>query len=93
VRPAASLRISVREVVIDDASVVDVGGILVTTILRTIVDLARFSDDFEADRDLVDRLMEFGQVSLHEAERDIHSRRNLPNKKRAIERLRSASRS
>jgi hypothetical protein len=91
VRPAASLRISVREVVIDDASVVDVGGILVTTILRTIVDLARFSEDFSADREPVGRLMELGRVSLRAAERDIHSRRNLPNKRRAIERLRSVS--
>ena len=91
VRPAASKRLAVREVVIDEASVVSVGGMLVTTILRTIVDLARFSHRFgPREQSMVLRLIEAGGLDVAACVHDINSRRNLPNKRRAIERIGSA---
>jgi AbiEi antitoxin C-terminal domain len=80
--------VSVREVVISGREIAMVGGFRVTTPLRTIIDLARFSEDFEeTDADTVSRLMETAGIGFERCEADITRRRNLPGKRRALQRL------
>jgi hypothetical protein len=91
VRPPASLRVAVREVVIDELSIAEIGGMRVTTPLRTVVDLARFSTTFgDVERAMVLTLMMLGEFGVEACEADINGRRNLPNKKIAIARLRAS---
>jgi hypothetical protein len=78
-----------REVVIDDDETVVMGGIRVTTPLRTLVDLARFSAHF--DESLALRLLALGGMRLDDVIRAIGDRRNLPGKRVALERLTSLS--
>jgi AbiEi antitoxin C-terminal domain len=80
--------VSVREVVITSLEIAIVGGLRVTTPLRTIVDLARFSEDFDSrDAHTVSRLMLSWSITVEQCEVDIDSRRNLPGKHRALQRL------
>ncbi|MBG6054280.1 hypothetical protein IWX81_000670 [Salinibacterium sp. CAN_S4] len=80
--------VSVREVVISGQEIATVGGFRVTTPLRTIIDLARFSDDFEgSDASTVSRLMNQAGIGFERCEQDITRRRNLPGKRRALQRL------
>lgn len=84
-RPSGRGRIVVREVKIDDDELVVLGGVRVTTPLRTIVDLARFQTEF--DSALVGRLMAMRGLSAELCVREVHRRRNLPRKKLALARL------
>lgn len=78
----------VREVVIDEHELIRIGGLCLTTPLRTAVDLARFQPDFRADeRKLILALSLLGGFGLDACVDAINSRRNLPNKHRALERL------
>jgi hypothetical protein len=87
-RPAFPIRTVVREVVIDAAELVLIGGIGVTTPLRTIVDLARFSERFgDAERGIVERLASSYAITLDRCRTEMDSRTNLPNKRRALARL------
>jgi Fe-S-cluster formation regulator IscX/YfhJ len=87
-RPVSPKRSIVREVVIDDADVIDLGGVRVTNPMRTILDLARFSDDFDASvESLVSRLLALYRISVEQCLIELDGRRNLPNKRRAKERL------
>jgi AbiEi antitoxin C-terminal domain len=80
--------ITVREVVIGPDEIAVVGGLRVTTALRTIIDLARFSETFEAgDSLIVSRLMLDWGISFERCAADINGRRNLPGKRRALGRL------
>ena len=80
---------TVREVVIEREEIVDLDGGLVTSPLRTVVDLVRFGDRFdEAETGIVRRLAALGGVRLDDAARTIEARRNLPGKRRALARLR-----
>lgn len=82
---------TVREVVIDEAAVVTIDGIAVTTPLRTVVDLARFSPTFgSTERAVVSSLLVFGGLTVHDALRDMDARRNLPGKREAARRLTSS---
>ena len=91
VRPPAMMRIAVREVVIDDVSTVMIGGMRVTTMLRTVIDLARFSPHFGAKEVTMLRgLMALGKLDIEACRNDINSRRNLPGKKRAMARITEA---
>lgn len=75
---------TLREVVIEPREVVDLDGRLVTSPLRTVVDLVRFSPRFGGHEiGAVRRLGGF----LDEAAELIAGRRNLPNKRRAMARL------
>ena len=87
-RPAHPIRTSVREVVIDASEFVLFDGVAVTTPLRTIIDLARFSATFgEAEREVVvDLAARFG-ITLERCRTEMDARTNLPNKKRAVARL------
>lgn len=90
-RPAFPIRTLVREVVIDPAEFVLVAGIAVTTPLRTIVDIARFSAQFgQAEHDMVRALSTAFGISLDRCRREMDARTNLPNKRSALQRLASA---
>lgn len=79
---------SVREVVLTDADLATIGSLRLTTPLRTAVDLARFSADFGiSEARVVRELLAIGQIDETQWRRHIESRRNLPNKRQAIERL------
>lgn len=85
--------ITVREVVIAPAEVVALGPALVTSPERTVMDLVRFAGRFGADEArAVTRLVDGARLSLDDAVRSISSRRNLPNKRRAIARLQLCAR-
>lgn len=87
-RPTIAVRISVREVVIQDDDLLMVAGLAVTTPLRTAVDLARCSVDF-GDRDLllVAELMRIGRFCVDDCVALLGRRRNLPDKHVALARL------
>ena len=72
---------TVREVVIGTHEIASLGGVLLTTPLRTAVDLARFGADF--DHGILARLGVRPQECLEYLDR----RRNLPGKKLARQRL------
>jgi hypothetical protein len=78
-------RLHVREVVIAPEEMVALGGVHVTTPMRTVMDLARASDAF--DPGLVTTLLEVSQLSLDECIAELRSRRNLPQKRLALKRL------
>jgi hypothetical protein len=86
-----SVRIGVREVVLADGDVLSLGGMRVTTPLRTTVDLARFSPVFAGDEFTIIRaLAAIGHFGLAECGAMLERGRNLPAKRRALSRLRSA---
>ncbi len=87
-RPAPTALAAVREVVLLPGDVVALGGRRVTIPLRTAVDLARMRDVFSAgDRDAVRRLAELGTFGLTDCAAFMDRSRNLPAKRRALERL------
>lgn len=91
VRPASLLRMSLREVVIDDGDLMKIGQLHLTTPVRTVVDLARFRAGFgDADRSIVVRLMAIGGFGIDECIELLDRRRNLPGKRAALERIRAS---
>lgn len=80
--------VAVREVVIDAVDVAFAGGLRVTTPLRTVIDIARFSEEFAAGDQLTvsTLLREFG-ISVDRCVAEMNRRRNLPGKNRARSRL------
>ncbi|HAM25445.1 MAG TPA: hypothetical protein DCP11_01745 [Microbacteriaceae bacterium] len=91
-RPTIALRLAVREVVIEDSDLLDVCGLPVTTPLRTAVDLARSAAIF-GDREsrLVADLMHIGGFGVPSCIETLNRRRNLPDKRVALERLVAAA--
>jgi hypothetical protein len=88
VRPPGVPWMSVREVVIAAEEIATVADVLVTTPLRTAVDLARFSARFGDDEArAVGRLMLIGGFGAAECVESMNRRRNLPNKRQAADRL------
>jgi hypothetical protein len=87
VHPGAAARGIVREVVVDPGDVVSLGGMAVTSVLRTCADLARFSGFGEGDRRAVLALLDLGGESTGDVVAYLARRRNLPHKLRATERL------
>jgi hypothetical protein len=89
-RPTTLLDAHVREVVLDPEDVVRVGRLDVTSPARTVIDLARFSDRFDvAERAICERLLRGVDGGRDHCRDLLDRRRNLPNKKRAWERIRS----
>jgi hypothetical protein len=81
--------LEIREVVIDPAELAAVDGLLLTTPLRTAVDLARFSAGFgEGEERMLVRLLELGRITVGDCLDELDRRRNLPNKRQAVRRLR-----
>jgi hypothetical protein len=84
-------RSCVREVEIDDSEVQCLGGIRLTTPLRTVADLARFSAVFGAkERAIVTALLSIEGLGIDECRAALNSRHNLPGKRRALQRMRAA---
>ena len=91
-RPIISGRAVRREVVIDGDEFYEVGGVLVTSPLRTAIDIARFGNYFDdTDGELLARLMAIGDFGLAECRLALDRRPNLPHKVRAWERLSRAA--
>ncbi len=80
-----------REVVIDEQELLAIGGIPVTSPLRTAIDLARFSAEFsESDHNILRRLSVMATFDFADCVTAVNDRRNLPNKHRALLRLKAA---
>lgn len=78
-------RLVVREVVIEPHDWVRVGGVKVTTPLRTVSDLARFSATY--NHAVVEQLLVMHSLSVDDVVADLDRRRNLPRKRIALARL------
>lgn len=92
VRPVGVPRITVREVVIDESDLIDCAGLSVTTPLRTVVDLARFSASFgDSELAIASGLMRLGGFGVAECAAMLDRRRNLPGKRRALGRIAAAA--
>lgn len=91
-RPAPGARLAVREVVLDDEDVTSIGGLQLTTPLRTAIDLARcvlrWSD---AESRVVAALMHSDHFDVDDCLAVMNRRKNLPNKREALLRLRTAA--
>lgn len=83
--------ISVREVILDDGDTRSFGGMIVTTPLRTAIDLTRCVAVF-AERELrmLRALAEIGCFGPEHLGAALAERRHLPNKARALARVRVA---
>jgi hypothetical protein len=87
-RPARGALLSVREVVLLHEDTALLAGILVTTPMRTAIDLARFVPEWNDDEATIVRiLLELGRCSILDCARVMNRRRNLPGKRIALERL------
>lgn len=93
-RPMSTQRFSFREVVLDDTELASLGGFLVTTPLRTAIDIARIDEEFpEASAALVRDLASLGKgFNLQECAVALARRKNLPHKRLALHRLTAALR-
>jgi hypothetical protein len=90
-RPPRPNRLLIREVVIAASEVVDFGGLKVTSPVRTATDLARFTVPFgEGEADVLARLMSITGTTAAECAEAMDERRNLSNKRVALERLEGA---
>jgi len=91
IRPSSLVRLALREVVIDESDLQEIGGMRVTTPLRTVVDLARFSTRFEpVERSIIFQLMSIADFGIDQCVAMLDRRRNLPGKRAALERIRSS---
>jgi len=87
-RPASDLNAVLREVVIDESEIDLIAGVQVTSRLRTVIDILRFSESFdEREQKAVTTLLVDGVISLDDCVAAVTGRRNLPQKRRALERL------
>ena len=92
VRPSGMTRVTVREVVIDETDLLECAGLRVTTPLRTVVDLARFSPSFgDEEVRLVKNLMSLGGFGVEECKAMLDRRQNLPAKRLAHQRILAAA--
>ena len=90
-KPLQGRRMIVREVEIDDSEIQPCGGIAVTTPLRTVVDLARFSRSFRTDEQLiVTTLLASGGLGIDDCRAALNRRHNLPGKRLALRRISDA---
>lgn len=92
VHPVSTRLHAFREVVMTDHDARMLGGMAVTTPLRTALDLTRFSPEFSVpEYEIIRELAVIGGFDLSECVRAIAQRRNLPNKHLALRRLDRAS--
>jgi hypothetical protein len=87
-RPISPVRFTLREVVVDASDVDEIDGVRVTSPLRTVIDLARFSP---ASDDTLQRtiaaLLVLGGNTAEDCRLMLDRRRNLPGKRQAYERI------
>jgi hypothetical protein len=87
-RPALGALLSVREVVLLHDDTATLGGLVVTTPMRTAIDLTRFVTEWnDTEAAIVRVLLGLGRIDILDCARVMNRRRNLPNKKIALERL------
>lgn len=92
VRPSGMIRVTVREVVIDETDLLECASLRVTTPLRTVVDLARFSPSFgDEEVRLVKNLMSLDRFGVEECKAMLDRRQNLPAKRLAHQRILAAA--
>ncbi len=92
VRPSGMIRVTVREVVIEETDLLECAGLRVTTPVRTVVDLARFSPSFgDEEVRLVKNLMSLGGFGIEECKAMLDRRQNLPAKRLAHQRILAAA--
>lgn len=85
-----ALGLLIREVVLANSDVLRIGGLRVTTPLRTVLDLARVSDRFDEQTQAVTRLlMADHRISWADCESRLTANQHLPNRHRALERVAS----
>ena len=90
-RPVSSPHVTVRELSLDPGEIRRLDGRAVTSPLRTAVDLARSREAFtRLDAHSVRELSRVGRFGLADCLAAMNTRRNLPDKRRAAERLRAA---
>lgn len=83
--------VSVREVILDDGDTRSLGGMVVTTPLRTAIDLARCVTVFaEQDVQMLRALAEIGCFGAEQLGAALARRHHLPNKARALARVKVA---
>jgi hypothetical protein len=89
-RPVLGALLTVREVVLLHEDTAPLSGILVTTPMRTAIDLARFVAEWDDQESRIVRaLLKLGGYSILDCARAMNRRRNLPNKRIALDRLSS----
>lgn len=87
-RPTNGALLSLREVVLLHEDTAVLAGLAVTTPMRTAIDLARFVTVWDSTETAILRaLLSLGQFSVLDCARAMNRRRNLPNKRIALERL------
>ncbi|MEO7372295.1 MAG: type IV toxin-antitoxin system AbiEi family antitoxin [Terrimesophilobacter sp.] len=90
-KPRQRRRMIVREVEIDDSEIQPCGGITVTTPLRTVVDLARFSPLFRIDEQLIVTILLASKgFGIDDCRVALNLRHNLPGKRLALRRISDA---
>ena len=90
-RPVGLNGITIREVVIGAEELIEYEGLVLTSPLRTTLDIARHSEAFGGeDRRVLTRLMKIGGFRADLCVELLKARRNLPNKRRALQRIDSA---
>lgn len=78
----------IREVVLSDSDVQRIAALRVTTPLRTVLDLARVSEQFDEQTQAVAKtLMIDHRISWADCELRLTANRHLPNRHRALERI------
>lgn len=87
-RLAPASQIAVREIVYEEGDLAWVDGYRVTTPLRTILDLARFGDPFDAEA--VARLASIAGLGFEECRAALATRTGIPAKHRAARHLAAA---
>jgi hypothetical protein len=87
-RPALDALLSVREVVLRNEDTVTLGGLDVTTPLRTAIDLARFVAEWtDNETTVVRELLAIGGIGTADCATWMNRGRNLPGKRQALQRL------
>lgn len=91
-RPLSSPRLEFREVVLENTELDSIGGLSITTPMRTALDFARFDGEFSDNScTIVRALASFGAgFTLDSCISSLKERRNLPHRRRAILRLSAA---
>lgn len=94
IRPTSTQRYAFREVVLDEVDVATIGGLIVTTPLRTALDIARIDEEFsDLTATVVRDLASIGRgFTLEDCASALERRRNLPHKRLALTRLTAAFR-
>ncbi|MCU1551087.1 MAG: hypothetical protein JWR36_1647 [Glaciihabitans sp.] len=87
-RPVLGAPLRIREVVLSPADTTSLCGLVLTTPVRTAIDLARSVSTWnEVEARILAELMRIGGFDAVDCARAINQRRNLPNKLVALDRL------